>query len=91
MRARRNRDLVEDLAGRREGFNEYGFLVRNVLRNRVQIRVGQGQPFGVRARVAANAEDGALRAVPPEPSGALVASAAREVDLAGDAAAEKRG
>ena len=53
--------------------------------------LGQCQPFGVRARMAADAEDGPLRAVPPEAPRAPVASAAGDVDLAHDAACRGAG
>ena len=88
---RGHRDLVEDLAGRRERLVEDGLLVGDAVGNDAEIRLRQRQPFRVRARVAADAEDGALRAVPPEPSRAPVAAAAGEVDLADDALSEERG
>src|SRR5512143_1065826 len=88
--AGRNRHLVEDLARRRERLREDSLIVRHAVRDEVEIRLGKSQPFRVRARMPADAEDRAPRTVASEPSSAPAAPAAGEVDLADDAAPEER-
>ena len=83
-----DRDLLEDLAGGRERLDEDRLLVRDAVRDLVEVAQGQGQELGVGAVAAEDAEHRARRAMPAQPPDAPVADPAGEVDLPGDAPAD---
>jgi hypothetical protein len=85
-RARLERHLLEDLEGGGEGFGEDGALVRHVVGHLVEVAGGNPYPLREGAVRALDSHHAAGRAVPGKTSRARRAAAAREVDLADDAA-----
>src|SRR5215831_2935066 len=81
--AARNRDLIENLARRRQRLREDRAIERDIVR-RMEVRLGQDEVFGKRAGLIDNAEDRSARAVPAETLPAPVAILAAQVDLADD-------
>jgi threonine synthase len=89
--AARNANLVEDFAGGRERFHENGLFGGELLRQYVEIPLGQGEKLSEGARMIDDAKDRSVRTVPAELARAPFAFAAVEVDLAHHAAAEQTG
>jgi hypothetical protein len=77
-----NPHLLEDLARCRDGLSEYRPLGWEVVGYSSQIRIGQSQVFGERARMLNDSEHSPVRTVPAEAARAVLAAAACEIDLA---------
>src|ERR1700733_9990741 len=83
-------DLIQDLAGGGQRFDEYGLFVGNGVRDEVQIFYRKREVFGESAVVIHDAENGAARAVSFQSAKTEFAErfvsvgGARDVDFAGD-------
>lgn len=73
--------LVEDFAGGGKRFGEDGVEGRYLRRYFVEVLFGEGEKFSERSRMADNAEDGAVQAVPPEAFCAKITISAGEIDF----------
>ena len=89
--ASRDTSLFQNFAGGGQRFHEHGLLVRDVLRDDVEISFGQSQELPKCTRVLHNPQHGAIRAVPPQGSTAPVAVPTGQIDLADNSSPDKFG
>lgn len=85
----RDRDALEDAAGRGEWFDKSSVLVRNVVRNGQQVDVGQLQKLSVRAVAAVNSQNRACWTVTRIACATEFALSAAGVDLADHATSDE--
>ena len=78
-------NLFQNLKSRGEGLGKDGLFIANTCRHNVQIGDWHGDEFGESSIGAENPHDPSRQAVATEPTIAIVATAAGEVDFADNA------
>jgi hypothetical protein len=81
--------LVQDFAGRGDGFGKDGMMGWHGGGDTVEIDVGQCEEFGESARMADDAKNRAIRTVTSEIPGTPFAAPAGEVDFTNDALSDE--
>jgi hypothetical protein len=85
--ARRNRNLIENFACRRDRLSEHGVLGSHAIWHEVQVFLRQSEEFLKSAGVRYDSQHASRRAVTPNTPAAGFAPSAGEIDLAHDAPA----